>query len=366
MSIWDRLKHELIDIVQWIDDTNDTMVYRFDRFQNEIKNGAKCIVREGQAAVFIREGQLADVLGPGTHTLDTKNLPILGTLLGWKYGFESPFKAEIYFVSTRTFTDLKWGTMNPIMLRDPEFGPVRLRSFGSYTLRVKDPGSFIKTLVGTDGRFTTEEITAQLRNLIVSQFAEIIGQAKIPVLDLAGNYGQLSEFIAAKMRPEFEKYGLDLPKLLIENISLPPEVEQALDKRSSMGVIGNLDAYTKFQTAEAIRDAAKNPGTAGSMIGIGLGGMFGGAMNSSAGASSASTGMATPPPIVSAPPIFVAINGQQTGPFELALAVNKARAGEIKADTLVWRQGMAAWSPAKDVPELAAALASAPPPLPPR
>lgn len=369
MGIWDRLKGELIDIIQWLDDTRDTIGYRFDRRNNEIKYGAKLVVREGQAAVFINEGQLADVFSPGTHTLQTQNLPILSTLKGWKYGFESPFKAEVYFVSTRQFTDLKWGTMNPIIVRDPEFGPVRLRAFGTYTMRVVDPGKFVKEIVGTDGRLTTEEIVNQLRNMIVSEFADNMGESKIPVLDMAANQNELAEFMAKKMREDFGKYGLDIPKLLIENISLPPEVEAALDKRSSMGVVGNLDAYTKFQAAEAMRDAAKNPGAAGSMIGIGMGanmaGMMGG-MNANANQHApANAGPGTPPPIPGAPaPFFIAINGQQAGPFEASLLPSKVRSGELKPETLVWRQGMAAWAPAKDVAELAGVLASMPPPLP--
>src|SRR5688572_28091515 len=186
MALWDKLVGELVDIVEWLDDTNDTLAYRFERYQNEIKYGAKLVVREGQMAAFINEGKLADVFKPGTYTLTTQNLPILATLKGWKYGFESPFKAEVYFVSTRRFTDLKWGTMNPVMLRDAEFGPVRTRAFGTYAMRVKDPGVFIRQMVGTQGRFTTEDITGQLRNTIVARFTDILGESKIPILDLAG------------------------------------------------------------------------------------------------------------------------------------------------------------------------------------
>jgi membrane protease subunit (stomatin/prohibitin family) len=381
MSIWDRLKHELIDIVQYLDDTSNTMVYRFERFQNEIKYGAKLVVREGQAAVFINEGKLADVFGPGTHTLTTQNLPILATLLGWKYGFESPFKAEVYFVSTRTFTDLKWGTMNPIMVRDPEFGPVRLRAFGNYTMRVKEPGVFIQKISGTEGRYTTDEIVNQLRNLIVSEFADILGESKIPMLDLAGNYAELGKFLTEKMAPEFGNYGLELPKLNVENISLPPEVEQALDKRSSMSVVGNLDAYTKYQTAEAIRDAAKNPGAAGGFIGMGVGmgvgGQFAGAMGQQIGGAQGAgmAGPGTPPAMggvvggvggaAPAYPFFLAVNGAQAGPFEFALLRSKVSSGDLRPETLVWRAGMTNWAPAKDVPELAGILAGgAPPPMP--
>jgi membrane protease subunit (stomatin/prohibitin family) len=360
MSIWDRLKKELIDIVQFLDDSNNTLVFRFERFQNEIKNGAKCVVREGQAAVFINEGKLADVLGPGTYTLDTKNVPILATLLGWKYGFESPFKAEVYFVSTRVFTDQKWGTMNPVIVRDAEFGPVRLRAFGTYTFRVKDPGTFIKNVVGTDGKFTIDEINAQLRNTIVSQIGDALGESKIPMLDLSGRYNEIGKFLGDQVRPEFDRLGLEVPTLLIENISLPPEVEAALDKRSSMGIVGNLDQYAKFQAAEAIRDAAKNPGTAGTFVGVGVGQVFGGMMQQTAGGAAA--GAAATPPAIPAG-IFLAINNQQQGPFDMGGLVGKVRSGELTRDTLIWKQGMAQWTRAGDVAELAQAFGAVPPPI---
>ncbi|MBX3376923.1 MAG: SPFH domain-containing protein [Phycisphaeraceae bacterium] len=363
MSIWDRLKKELIDIIQYLDDTNNTLVYRFERFQNEIKWGAKLVVREGQAAVFINEGKLADVFGPGTYTLDTKNLPILATLKGWKYGFESPFKAEVYFISTRQFTDLKWGTMNPVIVRDPEFGPIRLRAFGTYAIRVKDPATFIREIVGTDGRFTTDEIVNQLRNVIVSHLGDALGESKIGVVDMSARYREMGEFLTLEMRPWFEGIGLDLTTMLVENISLPPEVEQALDKRSSMGVIGNVEQYAKFQAADALRDAAKNPGAAGMMVGMGVGNVLGGQMAGVA-AGSASGGTPPTPPPIPAVAFFVAINNQQAGPFDASALRAKVAGGELRPETLVWKQGMASWAPAREVPELAAVLNSAPPPLP--
>ena len=222
MGLWDKIRGEFIDIVEWIDSTRDTMVFRFERHGNEIKQGARLVVREGQAAAFINEGRLADVFTPGTYTLETKNLPILSTLQGWKYGFSSPFKAEVYFVSMRLFTDLKWGTKNPIMLRDPEFGPARIRAFGTYVIQVKDPGVFIQKIVGTEGAFTTDYVTEQLRNFIVSRFADLLGESKIPILDMSGNYDELGKFITGRLEPEFGDYGLNLQKLLIENISCPP------------------------------------------------------------------------------------------------------------------------------------------------
>src|SRR5262245_55009575 len=190
MALWDKLKQELIDIIEWLDDTNDTLAYRFERYNNEIKYGAKLVVREGQMAVFVNEGKIADVFTPGTYTLQTQNLPILATLKGWKYGFESPFKAEVYFASTRRITDLKWGTKSPVMRRDAEFGPVRLRSYGTYVVQMKDPAVFVRQVAGTDGTVKAEEIVEQLRNMIVARFTDILGESRIPVLDLAGNYDE--------------------------------------------------------------------------------------------------------------------------------------------------------------------------------
>lgn len=365
MGLWDKLKGELIDIIQWLDDSNDTMVYRFERYNNEIKNGAKLIVREGQVAALIGEGKLADVYQPGTHTLETRNMPILSTIMGWKYGFESPFKAEVYFVSTRRFTDLKWGTKNPIMLRDAEFGPVRLRAFGTYETRVNEAGTFLKQIVGTDARFTTDEIVDQLRNLIVSRFADIVGEAKIPVLDLAANYEELGNFLTAKIRPDFEGYGLELTKLLVENVSLPEEVEKILDKRTSMGVIGNLAAYTQFQTAEALEAAAKNPsGMAGGGMAMGAGFAMANQMGQTMAQGAQAVGPATPPPLPAAVQYFAAINGQQAGPFDLGAFQQRVGTGEITRDTLVWKQGLGDWVRAGDVAELAKVFAAVPPPMP--
>ncbi len=367
MSLWDKVRGEFIDIVQWIDDTNDTIVYRFERYNNQIKYGAQLTVREGQTAVFVNEGKIADVFVPGMYTLETHNLPVLSTLQGWKYGFNSPFMAEVYFCSTRQFTDQKWGTMNPIMMRDPEFGPVRIRAFGTYVMKVKDPAVLIRQIVGTDGRFTVEEVVNQLRNFIVSRFADIVGQAKIPVLDMAANYGELGEFLTKRIAPEFESYGLELTKLLVENISLPPAVEEALDKRTSMGVVGNLAAYTQFNVANSIPDAAKNPGglaAAGAGLGMGMAmaAPIGQALTAQQGAAAAP---AAPPPIPGAATYFVAVGGQQTGPFDVQTLASQAASGRLTAQTLVWTQGMAQWTAAGQVPALAALFANVPPPLPP-
>jgi membrane protease subunit (stomatin/prohibitin family) len=369
MGLWDKLLGEFIDVIQWIDDSNDTLVYRFERHGNEIKFGAKLTVREGQVAVFVNEGQLADTFQPGMYELKTNNLPILSTLQAWKHGLESPFKAEVYFFSTRRFTDLKWGTQNPVMLRDPEFGPIRLRAFGSYAIRVKDAPTFLREIVGTDGRFTTDEITNQLRNMVVSRFANILGQSKIPALDLAGNYDQLGQFLLQRIAPEFEAVGLELTNLLVENISLPKEVEAALDKRSSMGIVGNLDQYTQFQAAEALRDAAANPSGGSEAMNMGLGLAMAQRLSETLArpaqpAPSPQPAPAAPPPLPGVKLYFVALNNQQAGPFPMDELQRQAQSGQLTPATLVWAQGMANWIPAGEVAELHALFASAPPPLP--
>ncbi|MCE9533235.1 MAG: SPFH domain-containing protein [Planctomycetes bacterium] len=375
MGLLDKIRGEFIDIIEWTEPSqNDILAYRFPRYQNEIKNGAQLTVREGQAAAFVNEGQLADVFAPGMYRLETSNLPILATIKGWKYGFNSPFKAEVYFVSTRQWTDQKWGTQNPIMIRDPEFGPIRVRAFGAFAFRVTDPGKFLKELVATDPSFETYEIANQLRNAIVSRFVDVVGSARIPILDLAGNYEKISKIAQEKIAPDMAGMGLSITQFYVENISLPPEVEQALDKRSKMAVLGNLDHYTKFQTAEAIGDAAKNPGgIAGMGVGIGAGVAIG---NQMAGAivpnaptahpyaEAVQPAAAGPPPLPQALSFFAAINGQQAGPFDLTALLAKTHDGTINRTTLVWKQGMANWQAADAVPELQSLFAGMPPPLP--
>ena len=252
MGILDFLTGEFIDVIHWTDDTRDTMVWRFEREAHEIKYGAKLTVREGQAAVFVHEGQLADVFTPGLYMLETNNMPIMTSLQHWDHGFQSPFKSEIYFVNTNRFTNLKWGTKNPIMLRDPEFGPTRIRAFGTYTIKVADPALFMTEIVGTDGEFTTDEVTFQIRNIIVQEFSRAIAQSGIPVLDMAANTAEVGALIAKAIDPTIAAYGLTLPELYIENISLPAEVEKALDARTSRGLAGNLDDHMKWKAAEAM------------------------------------------------------------------------------------------------------------------
>lgn len=275
----DAIRSQFIEVIEWLDDSGNTLLYRFPVQGQEIKNGARLTVRESQAAVFVFQGQIADVFGPGLYTIDGGNTPILSKLGAWMHGFNSPFKAEVYFVNTKQFTDLKWGTANPVMMRDTDFGMVRLRAFGIYSIRIADPRAFIKEVAGTNGHFVTEDIEGQLKRTLVSGFSDALAESKIAALDLASNYDELGKFVRSKLSDEFKSYGLDLTKYLIENISLPQEVEAAMDKRTSMGVIGDVGRYTQFQAADAMRDAAQNTsGGAGTGAGLGAGFAIGNAM----------------------------------------------------------------------------------------
>ncbi len=362
MGLFGKLFGEFIDVIEWLDDSSDTMIYRFERYNNEIKYGAKLTVRASQNAVFVNEGEVADVLTPGMYELETRNLPILSTLQHWDHGFQSPFKAEVYFCNMVRFTNLKWGTRNPLMLRGQEFGAVRLRAFGTYVVRINDPRVFIQEITGTDGLFTIDEISDQLRNLITSRFANIIGQSSIPVLDLAANYDQLGGFLTERIAPEFKAYGLELTKMLIENISLPPEVAAALDKRTSMGMIGNLDKYLKYQTAEAMGNGGEGGSTMSDAMGMGVGMAMAGKM-----AESMRSSAATPPPMPQQLAYHVAIEGEARGPFGSSELKQLIREGKLTGRSLVWTDGMSNWLAADGVEALRPLLpTAAPPPLPPK
>ncbi|GGO79683.1 SPFH domain-containing protein [Nocardioides deserti] len=369
MGFMDKVRGQFIDIVEFLDDTRDTIVWRFPRQGNEIKMGAQLVVREGQMAVFVDEGQIADVFSPGTYELTTENIPILSTLKGWKYGFNSPFKAEVYFVGTRQYTDMKWGTQNPFTVRDAEFGIVRLRAFGTYALRVTDPSALLQQLVGSDPDFVTGEVEEFLRQVIVEAVTTALAGAGIPMLDLAANQAEISKTLVGTLSASLAEYGIALPRFVIENISVPPEVEKALDKRSQMGIVGDLGAFTQFQAATALEDAANNPGAAGSgagmVVGMGLGQAAAGAVAGAGQAAAAPVAPAGPPPLPGAQ-WYVAFDGQQAGPFAAAALPAKVAGGQLSAETLVWRDGMAAWQPAGQVPDLAGLFAATPPPLPPQ
>jgi membrane protease subunit (stomatin/prohibitin family) len=371
MPIFDFLSGQFIDVIEWTDDSRDTLVHRFERYGHEIKYGAKLTVRAGQAAVFVHEGQLADVFLPGLYMLETNNMPVMTTLQHWDHGFRSPFKSEIYFVATRRFTDLKWGTKNPVTLRDPEFGPVRLRAFGTYAIKVADPRAFMTEIVGTDGEFTQDEITFQIRNLIVQAASRALASSGIPVLDMAANTDQLGRVVAEAIGPTVAEYGLSVPELYVENVSLPPAVEKALDKRTSMGVLGDLDAYQRYATAEAMQTAAATPNSGmGAGLGMGMGmGMAGalaqgGAQMGPWGARPAAAQPAPPPPPVEHV-WHIAEGGQTQGPFSKARLGRMVAEGGVTRETWVWTQGQDGWMRAEDVTELAQLFTVMPPPPPP-
>ncbi|PZG18139.1 antifreeze protein [Micromonospora craterilacus] len=375
MGLMDKLRGEFVDIVEWLDDSRDTIVWRFPRYQNEIKMGAQLVVRESQTAVFVNEGQIADAFPPGTYTLETRNLPILSTLKGWKYGFNSPFKAEVYFVNTRQFTEMKWGTQNPVILRDAEFGVVRLRAFGAYSARVVDAQKLLRELVGTDPQFRTEEVQEYLRQLIVGRLGGALATAGVPLLDLAAHQDAIGRQLADVLTEELVDVGIAIPKFVIENISVPPEVERALDKRTSMGAVGDLDRFTRYQAATALEEAAKNPGgEAGAGVGLGMGMAMGQqmarAMSGDTGTQPAPVpaqpGGVEPPPLPNQAQWFIGVAGQRQGPFDLGGLAAQVGAGTLGPESLVWRAGMAQWQPAGQLPELASVLASVPPPLPPQ
>ncbi|MFB2593626.1 SPFH domain-containing protein [Paracoccus sp. p4-l81] len=381
MSFLNMFTGEFIDVIAWTDDTRDTMVWRFETRGNAIKYGAKLTVREGQAAVFVHEGQIADVFGPGLYMLETNNLPVLTTLQHWDHGFRSPFKSEIYFVNTTRFNNQKWGTRNPIMTRDPEIGPVRLRAFGTYSMRVTDPAKFMAEIVGTDGEFTADEISYQIRNVIVQAFSRLIAGSNIPVLDMAANTDQLGKMVAQSITPIIAAYGISIPEFYIENISLPDDVEKMLDKRSSMGIVGDLNRFGQYAASDALLNNPGAGGGFGAAIGAGMGMAMG---NQMAGGRSGPWGAApaemTPQALPSAqgagapPPLpapksvetvwHIARDGQSEGPYGRAHLGRLVASGQFSRDTLVWSPGMDGWHEAEEIAELGQLFTIAPPPPP--
>ncbi len=246
--LFNIIRNQFIDIIEWTDDSRDTLSFRWPDEDKEIKNGAQLIVRESQLVQFVAAGQFADLFGPGKYTLTTENIPILSTILGWKYGFQSPFKCDVYYLNTRLFTGNKWGTANPVMMRDPDFGVVRLRAFGTYDFRIVDAPLFLKEVAGTDQHFRLDEFQDTMRSRIVSVFTDALARAHVPVLDVAGRYAEMGEALLPIINPAVrEKYGLEISSFVLENVSVPAEVEQAIDKQSSMRAIGNLNDYVKYQ-----------------------------------------------------------------------------------------------------------------------
>ena len=285
MGILDMIRGQCIDVIEWTDPGRDTMVHKYDMNGKEIMMGAQLTVRESQVAIFVNEGQIADVFQPGRYELQTSNMPVMTKLKAWKFGFNSPFKSDVYFVNTKQFLDRKWGTANPVMMRDAEFGMIRLRAFGIYAFRVSDPVVFLREVFGTSSMFTVGEVEGQLKRTLVSGLSDAIAESKIPALDLAANYDELGRYALQANAPKVAELGLTLTSFVIENISLPEDVEKAMDRRTSMGVLGDMNRYTQYQAAEALREAANNPsgGMAGAGIGMGagmaMGQRFAGAMS---------------------------------------------------------------------------------------
>jgi membrane protease subunit (stomatin/prohibitin family) len=276
MGLLDPLLGEFVDIIEWNEDGTDQLVWRFPRYKDAIKWGAQLIVREGQRAVFVNEGRIADCFEPGRHRLSTRNLPLLSTLLALPTAFESPFKAEVYFIAMRRFTDQRWGTKHPVLLRDAELGPIRLRGFGTFGVQVSDPLQLIRSLNGSNSTFQLEEIQLQLRNLIVSRLADLLGESTIPALDLAAHYDELAADLNQRLASISADYGLQISNLLVENLALPAEVEAAIDRRAAIGLTGDLDTFRTYQEGIALEKAASNPagmaaGAAGLAMGFGLG-----------------------------------------------------------------------------------------------
>lgn len=349
MTLREFLTGELIDIIEWVDDTEDTMAWRFSRPGNEIKNGAQLTVRQSQVAILVDQGRIADVFMPGRHVLSTPNIPILSSLRGWKYGFDSPFKVDVIFLNTRQFIAQKWGTSNPIILRDPELGPVRLRAFGTYAVRIADSRHFVEELVGTNATFRVDQTAEQLRDLVVAKVSTVLANGSVSIYELSSKYTEIGSRVQEQVAPQFQQYGLSITQLVIENVSLPPEVEATLDQKTRMNMIGDLDKFTRLQSADAIRDAARNPnGAAGAGMALGVGAAVGQQIAAANGRNAAPE----PPPLPTTA-WYYAVGAERRGPVDEA---GLRASGAITRETLVWRAGMANWSAAGTVPELATLL----------
>ena len=374
MSLIAKIKGELVDIIEWIDDSRSTLAWRFPRYQNEIKNGAELIVREGQEAVFVYRGSLADRFGPGHYTLASENLPVLSTLQGWKHGFDSPFRSEVYFINTRPVTDLRWGTPNPVTVRDPDFKMVQVRANGLCVVRIADAEVFLREVIGTDSAVEVDEIAELLRRVITLAFSDLVMETGLGVIDLQGRQVELSaklrDFVADRVDDE---YGLDIPDITM-NISLPDEITAAMTRGVARGVeesgfldnVGDLNRYQQAKQADAMVAAAENPGgggTLGDMLGMGMGMAMAGQMANQM--QTQNQPAAAPPPPLPGPQTFhVEQGGQAQGPFTIEQIRAGVANGQMSAATLVWANGMAGWTAAGEVPALAPVF-QAPPPLPP-
>lgn len=381
MGIIAKLKGELVDIIEWFDDTRTTLAWRYPRYENEIKNGAQLIVREGQQAVFVYRGQIADKFGPGNYQLVTENLPIMSTLQGWPHGFKSPFRSEVYFINTKPVTDLRWGTPSPVTVRDPDFTMVQVRANGLCVLRIADPEICLREVIGTDSSVNTDEIAELLRRVITLAFSDMIMATGLGAIDLQGRQVELSDklrdFVQQRVDDEF---GLKVDSITM-NITLPEEITQAMTRGVARGVeqaryldnVGPMDRLQQGAAAEAMVEAAKNPGGgAGTMMGAGMGMALGQQMGNMMAAGQQGYAQPgppqAPPPLPQAQQFHAEINGQAVGPFTLDQLRQYVGAGQLTTTSNVWTAGMPNWAPAQSVPALAPLFAPppGPPPLPPR
>ncbi len=355
MGLFSWLFGQFIDVIEWKDDSSNTIVWRYPIEDSEIKYGAKLIVRDSQVAIFVDKGEIADILGPGLYELETSNLPILTDLQHWDHGFESPFKADVYFINTKLFSNLKWGTKNPIILRDPDFEMIRLKAYGTYEFRVKDYAKFLKDVVGTDGHFTTQEIEDRLANLIVTKLADALGEHKESILDLAKNYDDFGEYIKSHLKNDFENYGLELINVLVENISLPKEVEEAIDKRSSKEIAGDLNEYLKYQSANSLDKHNTTSEITSIATGIAMANEISKGINQNSSI--------TPPPVPTKKEYFIVKESKADGPYSKEeieeMLLNKI----LNKDSYIWKNGMKDWIKIKDS-SLKVLLNSIPPSIP--
>ncbi|HUG84764.1 MAG TPA: SPFH domain-containing protein [Euzebya sp.] len=364
-----KLKGELVDIIEWIDDSRSTLAWRFPRYNNEIKNGAQLIVREGQRAVFVYRGALADSFMPGHYELTSENLPLLSTIQGWEHGFNSPFRSEVYFINTRPITDLRWGTPSPITIRDPDFGMVQVRANGLCMVKIEEVDIFLREVIGTDSEVEVAEITELLRQVISTAFSEMVLETGVGAIDLQGKQRELAATLREHVQEKVDdEFGLSVPDITM-NISLPDEITQAMTRGVARGVeeggyarnVGDLDRFQQVRASDAMLAAASTEGgIAGAGMGLGLGMAMGGQMANQFGGGQAP---AAPPPLPGAATFHVDMGGQQAGPYGMAQLQQGVAEGQLTAATLVWTAGMPAWAPAGQVPALAP-LFSAPPPLP--
>ncbi|QIS13261.1 SPFH domain-containing protein [Nocardia arthritidis] len=382
MGLMDMIRGEFVDIIEWLDDTNTTLAWRFPRYENEIKNGAELIVREGQQAIFVYRGQLADTYGPGHYTLTSENMPIMSTLQGWRYGFNSPFRSEVYYINTRPVTDLRWGTPQPVTVRDPDFRMVQVRANGTTIVKVIDPATFLRQVIGTESVVDMEQITEMIRRNIALAFSDMVMASGLGAIDLQGRQVELSDKLREFVAQRVQSFGLGIDAVTM-TISLPEEIQQAMTRGVARGLeesgyinnIGDVNRLTQVRAADAMLAAAQNEGggVAGAAMQAGLGVVLGGQMAGAVQGGFPQQGyqqqgyqpqpQQAPPPLPQQQVFHFELNGQAAGPFPIDQLRQYVSSDQLTRDTNVWSEGMAGWAAASTVPALQT-LFAAPPPLP--